>query len=327
MSAFIQPDLDDPRLRDDRSYRMLIGGKSVDARSGKVIERASPRHAGCVTGRWPEASVEDMRAAISAARDAFDHGPWPRMTGAEHSAILFSMADRMLGNLDRLALAECLESGKPIEQAKGEVRYCADLWRCAASALRGLDGQTHNDIGANKLSLVLREPVGVVGIITPCNIPLIIASERVPWAIGVGRTAVLKPSELTAGTSVIVADLAREAGLPDGVFNVVTDYGEPAGQILAEAPRRALLCQQRHRQRRGTADWRLREKRSGARTEPFGLRRVFAIQRAAYLARYAREMVCRLGGSWRRQELPAGRHWSDKSTKKTGGQNQCIETT
>lgn len=90
--------------------------------------------------------------------------------------------------------------------------------------------------------MVLREPVGVVGIITSWNFPFIIASERMPWAIGAGCTVVLKPSELTSGTSVRMAELARDAGIPDGVFNVVTGYGAPAGQTLAEDPRTDLVA-------------------------------------------------------------------------------------
>jgi acyl-CoA reductase-like NAD-dependent aldehyde dehydrogenase len=137
---------------------------------------------------------------------------------------------------EEIALIESLEVGKPIAQARGEITFCADLWSYAAGQARALEGQTHNNIGDNRLGLVLREPVGVVGIITPWNFPFIIASERVPWAIGGGCTVVLKPSEFTSGTSIRMAELAREAGIPDGVFNVVTGYGDPAGQVLAEDP-------------------------------------------------------------------------------------------
>ncbi len=235
-NTFIIPKLDDSRLRSAR-YRMLIGGKSVDAASGKTILRESPGHLGNVVGEWPDASADDVKNAIAAAREAFDKGPWPRMAGAERSRLLYRVSELILANLDELALAECLEVGKPIAQARGEIEYCADLWAYAAGQARGQEGDSFNNIGDNRLGLVLREPVGVVGIITPWNFPFIIASERVPWAIGAGCTVVLKPSEFTSGTSVRMAELAREAGIPDGVFNVVTGYGNPAGQILAEDPR------------------------------------------------------------------------------------------
>ncbi len=241
-TSFIKPDHDDPRLATGRSYRMVIGGRSVDAGSGKVIDRESPGHTGVVVGHWPDATAEDMRQAIGAARIAFDSGPWPQMSGAERSYVMRRVAAAIVERADELALAECLEVGKPISQAKGEILFSADLWEYAAGMARGLEGQTHNNIGADRLGLVLREPAGVVGIITPWNFPFIIASERVPWAIGAGCTVVLKPSELTSGTSVIMAEIARDAGLPDGVFNVVTGYGVPAGQVLAEDPRVDVLA-------------------------------------------------------------------------------------
>ena len=241
-SQFIRPAFSDDRLRNRPSYKMLIDGKSVDAQSGMMIERESPGHRGHIAGRWPEASAEDVKLAIGAARRAFDEGPWPRMSGSERSYIMLAVAQKIVDDVERLALAECLEVGKPIEQAKGEILYCADLWRYAAGQARGLEGQSHNNIGDDRLGLVLREPVGVVGIITPWNFPFIIASERVPWSIGAGCTVVLKPSELTSGTSIMMAELAREAGLPDGVFNVVTGYGDPAGQTLAEDPRTDMVA-------------------------------------------------------------------------------------
>lgn len=192
-SQFVTPDKSDTRLA-RRTYQMLIGGKSVDAASGKTIERESPGHAGHVIGVWPEASTGDTEAAIAAARDAFDSGPWPRMSAAERSRIMFRVAELIQKNVEKIALVESLEVGKPIAQARGEIAFSADLWSYAAGQTRGVHGDSHNDIGDDRLGLVLREPVGVVGIITPWNFPFIIASERVPWAIGAGCTVILKPS-------------------------------------------------------------------------------------------------------------------------------------
>lgn len=218
-------------------YAMLVDGKSVPAGSGKTMSRESPGHQGYVVGTWPDASPDDVKRAIAAARKAFDEGPWPRMSGAERSRLMHKTAQLIETHAAELALIESLEVGKPVTQARGEIEFCADLWSYAAGQARALEGQTHNNIGDDRLGLVLREAVGVVGIITPWNFPCIIASERVPWAIGVGCTVVLKPSELTSGTSIRIAELAREAGIPNGVFNVVTGYGDPAGQVLAEDPR------------------------------------------------------------------------------------------
>ena len=234
IATFIPPNIKDPRLV-GRAYDMIIDGKHAKAGSGKVIERIAPGH-GIAIGEWPDASADDVRVAISAARVAFDNGPWPRMSGAERSRIMYRVSQLILANLEELALIESLEVGKPISQARGEIDFCADLWAYAAGQARALEGNSHNNIGQDRLGLVLREPVGVVGIITPWNFPFIIASERVPWSIGAGCTVVLKPSELTSGTSVRMAELALEAGVPPGVFNVVTGYGDPAGQTLAEDP-------------------------------------------------------------------------------------------
>jgi acyl-CoA reductase-like NAD-dependent aldehyde dehydrogenase len=239
---FIRPDTGDHRLARPKTHQMLIGGRSLSAASGKTIERKSPGHAGIVVGSWPEASRQDVEQAIAAARDAFDNGPWPRMSAAERSRIMHRVAELIEKNVEEIALVESLEVGKPIAQARGEIAFSADLWAYAAGQTRGLHGDSHNDIGDDRLGLVLREPVGVVGIITPWNFPFIIASERVPWAIGAGCTVILKPSELTSGTSVMMAELAREAGLPDGVFNVVTGYGDAAGQPFAEDPRTDMVA-------------------------------------------------------------------------------------
>jgi acyl-CoA reductase-like NAD-dependent aldehyde dehydrogenase len=237
MARFIAPDLDDPRLREQRRYRMVIGGKSVEAASGATITRESPGHPGCIVGEWPQADRQDVEGAIAAARAAFDTGPWPRLSGAERSKLMFKVAELILAHQEELAVIESLEVGKPIADARGEIAGCADLWHYAAGQVRGLDGDTHNNLGPDQLGIVLREPIGVVGVITPWNFPLIIACERLPWAIGVGCTIVIKPSEFTSGTTIRLAELCLEAGIPAGVVNVVTGYGDPAGQTLAEDPR------------------------------------------------------------------------------------------
>jgi acyl-CoA reductase-like NAD-dependent aldehyde dehydrogenase len=119
--------------------------------------------------------------------------------------------------------------------------YSAELWWFAAGQAASLEGETHNTLGANALGLVLREPIGVVGIVTPWNYPLLIGSERLPWALGAGCTLVLKPSEFTSGSSIRIAEIARDCGLPPGVLNVVTGFGDPVGQTLAEDPRTDFL--------------------------------------------------------------------------------------
>lgn len=239
---FVVPDLSDPRLASKRTYRMVIDGQSRDAACGQTIDRESPGHHGHVVGTWPAGSTEDAELALGAARQAFDNGPWARMSGAERSGIMHKISALILERQEELALIECLETGKPLNEARGEVGYCADMWSYAAGQARGLEGDSHNGIGDNRLGLVLREPAGVVGIITPWNFPFIIVCERVPWAIGAGCTVVVKPSEFTSGTTIRLAEIALEAGLPRGVFNVITGYGPAVGQTLAEDPRVDVLA-------------------------------------------------------------------------------------
>jgi len=233
---FIEPRRDDPRLSPNRRYSMVIGGRDVEAASGRTVRRESPVHPGLIVGEWPEASREDVEGAIAAARKAFDTGPWPRMSGKERASYLYKIAELIRQNAEELALIESLEVGKTLAGARGEMQHAADLWHFAAGQVRALEGTTHNEFGEDALGLVLREPVGVVGIVTPWNYPLIIGSERMPWALGAGCTVVVKPSEFTSGSTIRLGQLARDAGLPDGVINVVTGYGDPAGQVLAEHP-------------------------------------------------------------------------------------------
>src|SRR5690349_8491911 len=160
---------------------MLVDGKSVDAASGRTIDRASPGHAGIVVGTWPEASADDVGLAIAAARRAFDFGPWPRMSGAERSRLMFKVAELIIANQEQLAVAESLEVGKPIAQARGEIGFCADLWSYAAGQARALEGQSHNNIGDDRLGLVLREPVGVVGRSEERRVGKEWRSRWVPW--------------------------------------------------------------------------------------------------------------------------------------------------
>lgn len=241
-AAYVSPNLDDVRVRKQRRYSMVIGGRAAEAQSGATIRRESPGHKKAIVGEWPAASRLDVEDAIGAARIAFDVGPWANSTGAERAALMTKLADLISHHREELALIESLEVGKPISISRGEMDYCADLWRYAAGMARGLEGDTHNTLGPNRLGFVFREPIGVVGIITPWNFPMIIACERLPWAIGVGCTVVVKPSEFTSGSTIRMAQLALEAGFPEGVFNVVTGFGNEAGQALAEDPRVDMIA-------------------------------------------------------------------------------------
>jgi len=213
---------------------MVIDGKDVEAVSGKRYERTSPAH-DVVVGTYPDATAEDVDRAATAARRAFDEGPWPRMSGTERSAVLLRVAELIRRDADDLARTEVLEMGKPISQARDEVEATAELWAYSATLARHAYGDAHNMLGADVLAVVINEPVGVVAMITPWNFPLLIISQKLPFALAVGCTAVVKPSELTSGTTVHLGRLLVEAGVPDGVVNVLTSAGG-AGRPLTNHP-------------------------------------------------------------------------------------------
>ncbi len=217
------------------SYRMLVGDKWLDAATGQRFTRASPAH-DVPVGDYPLASAADVDLAVAAARRAFDEGLWPKISGAERAKILRKVADAIRAHADELAFVETLESGKPLKQARDEMEWAAGIWDYAATLPRHLYGDSYNALGEGTLGLTLREPRGVVGMITPWNFPLLIISQKLPFALAVGCTAVVKPSEFTSGTTLRLGQLMLDAGVPEGVVNIVTGYGDPAGQRLAEHP-------------------------------------------------------------------------------------------
>jgi len=216
--------------------RHLIGGVWMDSADGPVTERISPSH-GVVVSRAAQGGAVEAGAAIAAARSAFDDGRWRGLPGKARAAVLFKVADLIEANVERMALLETLESGKPITQSRGEVGGAADLWRYAASLARMVTGESHNALGEDILALTLKEPIGVVSIITPWNFPFWILSQKLPFALAAGCCCVVKPSELTPSTTVILGEMLIQAGLPDGVVNIVLGLGQTVGATLAADPR------------------------------------------------------------------------------------------
>jgi acyl-CoA reductase-like NAD-dependent aldehyde dehydrogenase len=217
------------------AYKLLIDGKFVDAADGRTIERVSPGH-GVVTSRYAQAGAAEVEAAVSAAHCAFAGGPWPRMKGAERSAILLRTADLIESRLEQIARLDALESGKPIAQARGEIAGAVDIWRYAAALARTLSGESYANLGDAMLGVVVREPVGVVAIITPWNFPFLIVSQKLPFALAAGCTAVVKPSEMTSASTLVLGEILLEAGLPAGVVNIVVGLGPEVGAPLVDHP-------------------------------------------------------------------------------------------
>lgn len=211
--------------------RHLIDGEWRDSASGETFNRFSPAHGVLVSSAAKGADAE-TNAAIVAARAAFDSGVWSRISGKERAAVLLKVADLIERDVERIALYETLESGKPITQSRNEVSGAADLWRYAAALARTLHGDSHNTLGEDMLGVVLKEPIGVVSIITPWNFPFWILSQKLPFALAAGCTCVVKPSEMTSTTTVMMGELLIEAGLPHGVVNIVLGYGQPVGSLM-----------------------------------------------------------------------------------------------
>lgn len=217
-----------------RQFKNYIDGAFGDASTGDVIGRESPAH-GKLVSIYPASTAKDARAAIAAARTTFDNGGWVYSYAGEKSRILREVAQKIRDNADELALIETLETSKPLSVSRGEILFSAELWDYAAGAARLLHGDSHNTLGADMMGMVLREPIGVVGIITPWNFPLLILSERLPFALAAGCSIVVKPSEFTSGTSLMIAEYLHDAGLPAGVCNILAGYGTPVGQEIMES--------------------------------------------------------------------------------------------
>ena len=216
-----------------REFGFFMDGDWVPAGNREIFERASPGHGVPVT-RIPRCTQDDLNAAVAAARRAFNDRRWSGLSGADRAAVLLKAAELIRERTEELAYWETLENGKPIAQARGEVGGCVGMFEYASGLARSLHGDSFNNLGDGMFGVVTREPVGVVGIITPWNFPFLILCERVPYVLASGCTIVAKPSEFTSATSLILAEILRDAGLPDGVMNVVTGSGSTIGQGLIE---------------------------------------------------------------------------------------------
>ena len=212
--------------------RHFINGEWRDSAGGATFERIAPSH-GVVVSRNARGGEAETEAAIKAARAAFDSGVWSRISGKARGEVLLRVADLIAANVDRFALIETLETGKPITQARNEISGAADLWRYAAALARTTKGDSHNTLGEDILGVVIKEPIGVVSVITPWNFPFWILSQKLPFALAAGCTCVVKPSEMTPSTTAMLGQLLNEAGLPAGVVNIVLGYGQPVGSTMA----------------------------------------------------------------------------------------------
>src|SRR5690242_17293570 len=224
-----------------QNRKMLINGQWVEAASGKTFPTYNPA-TGEVLAHVAEGDREDIERAVKAARAAFDTGPWSKMSPSERGRLIWKLGDLLEQNLEEFAELEMLDNGKPLKVARvADVPLAVDLFRYMAGWATKIEGNTipisvPYAPGTRFLAYTLREPVGVVGQIIPWNFPLLMAAWKLGPALATGNTVVLKPAEQTPLSAIRLGELIQEAGIPDGVVNIVPGYGETAGAALAAHP-------------------------------------------------------------------------------------------
>ncbi len=215
---------------------MLIDGAFVPAVSGEIFDTLNPA-TGQLLARLPAGDTPDVDRAVAAARRAFDNGPWSTMKPFDRQRIMLRFADLVESRHEDLAVLDTLDMGAPIQRMRGNLRRAVGMARFYAGLTTALRGETiANSVPGNFHTQTLREPVGVVAAIIPWNNPHIAFIWKVGAALAAGCTVVLKPAEEASLSALWLGEMLLEAGLPDGVVNVVTGYGETAGAALSAHP-------------------------------------------------------------------------------------------
>ncbi|WP_416355865.1 aldehyde dehydrogenase [Aureimonas phyllosphaerae] len=218
-----------------QNYQMFIGGVFADASDGETLETVDPFR-GDVWARIPRARSKDVDDAVRAAREALETGPWATITGTERGKYLSALADLIERNRDRLAEIETRDNGKLLRETRGQLGGVAECWRYYGGLADKIEGRSIPLGKADTISFTTREPIGVVAALTAWNSPLWFTAVKCAPALAAGCTVVVKPSEFASASTLEFAELVRQAGLPDGVFNVVTGLGQEAGAALVEHP-------------------------------------------------------------------------------------------
>jgi acyl-CoA reductase-like NAD-dependent aldehyde dehydrogenase len=218
------------------TYQMLINGKLTDAASGETFESIDPS-TGRPFAKVSSAGAEDVQRAVEAARRAFDEGPWPTMKGRERAGYLLKVADLVKQNAKHLAELEARDAGHTIRMAKGaDIGMVISTFRVFAEIAAKEDNEASVPRNPGSMNYVRYEPIGVCAAITPWNFPIQMAAWKIAPAIAAGNTIVIKPSNYTSITTIEIGRLCQEAGIPDGVVNVLTGKGTQAGEPLVSSP-------------------------------------------------------------------------------------------
>ncbi len=227
-----------PQVAKPQAGKLFINGEFVDAVSGKTFNTINPATGEIIAG-IAEGGKEDVDLAVKAARAAFNDGSdWRKMSTTDRTRVLLKLADLIRANQQELSELETLDTGKPIfESSKFDIPQAAECFEYYAGWATKIAGETIPvSKGGEAFAYTLREPIGVCGQIIPWNFPLQMLAWKVAPALAAGNTVVLKPAEQTPLTALRFAELTREAGLPNGVFNLITGFGVVAGSSLVEHP-------------------------------------------------------------------------------------------
>jgi betaine-aldehyde dehydrogenase len=217
-----------------RQENLLIDGKRAPALSGRTTTLINPATSEALAV-VAEAGPEDVDAAVKSADRVFREGKWRKLNSRERTRLLLRLAALLREQTEELARLESQNVGKPISDARDEVGTAANCFEYYAGAINKIGGNTI-PVAAPGVSLTFREPIGVCGLILPWNYPMVILAWKVAPALAMGNTVVVKPAEATPLTALRIGELALEAGIPPGVFNVVPGEGVPAGEALARHP-------------------------------------------------------------------------------------------
>jgi betaine-aldehyde dehydrogenase len=217
-----------------KTYQMYINGEFSPSQSQTTFPVYDPSTEE-VIAQVPDAGPADVNRAVAAARAAFETGPWSTSTAQERGRVLFRLAEKIRANLPALAVLECRNTGKPIVEAEFDITDAATCFEYYGGMATKVVGYV-NPVPDNAMSLSLKEPVGVAGQIIPWNYPLLMAAWKLAPAIAAGCTCVLKPAEQTPLTALELAHYFAECGLPPGVVNIVTGFGETCGAPLVQHP-------------------------------------------------------------------------------------------
>jgi betaine-aldehyde dehydrogenase len=217
-----------------KTYENYIDGRWQPSRSGQLRELRDPGN-GELIAKVQESNRDDIIAAIQAARNAFDSGPWRKTSALDRGKLLFKVADAIRAQSKQLAELEVRNCGKPLAEAEFDIADAANCFEFYGGLATKIHGETMQ-VPANSLSFVLREPIGVCGQIIPWNYPLLMAAWKLAPALAAGNCCILKPSEMTPLTALELAEIFRRLEFLPGVVNIVTGTGVGAGEELAANP-------------------------------------------------------------------------------------------